>query len=66
MVPYLEQAVAIATEEGGLTSHAAVVGLTLGKPTIVGIEGIYDKFENGATVTVDAQHNKIYAGHAKV
>ncbi|TDM15783.1 pyruvate kinase [Macrococcus bovicus] len=66
MVPYLEKAVAIATEEGGLTSHAAVVGLTLGKPTIVGIDDIYHKFENGATVTVDAQHNKIYAGHAKV
>lgn len=66
MVPYLEQAVGIVTEEGGLTSHAAVVGLTLGKTTIVGVENVYDKLENGAVVTIDAAHNKIYAGHAKV
>ena len=26
------------TEEGGLTSHAAVVGLNLGIPVIVGVE----------------------------
>lgn len=66
MVPYIEQARAIVTEEGGLTSHAAVVGLTLGKPTIVGVDNIYDKVEDNTVITVDAAHNKVYAGHAKV
>lgn len=66
MVPYLEQAVAIVTEEGGLTSHAAVVGINLGKPTIVGVQDVMNTLENGTLVTVDAQHNKVYIGHAKV
>ncbi|KAA1039902.1 pyruvate kinase [Macrococcus equipercicus] len=66
MVPYIEQALAIVTEEGGLTSHAAVVGLTLGKPTIVGVDNIFSRLDNDTLVTVDAAHNKVYAGHAKV
>ena len=32
-------------EEGGLTSHAAIVGLELGKPVIVGVDGATDIFE---------------------
>ena len=32
MVPAIEKCVALITEEGGLTSHAAVVGLNLGIP----------------------------------
>lgn len=66
MVPYMEQAAAIVTEEGGLTSHAAVVGLTLGKPTIVGVDNVYAKLDENVLVTVDAAHGKIYSGHAKV
>lgn len=66
MVPYIEKALAIVTEEGGLTSHAAVVGLTLGKPTIVGVVDVMEKLETGTLVTVDAEHNKVYVGHAKV
>lgn len=66
MVPYLEKALAVVAEEGGLTSHAAVVGLTLGKPTIVGVEGAMSRLENGALVTVDARNNKVYLGHAKL
>ena len=35
MVPAIEKCSAIITVEGGLTSHAAVVGLNLGKPVVV-------------------------------
>ena len=38
MVPFMERAAGVITEEGGLTSHAAIVGITLNKPTIVGAE----------------------------
>ncbi|MGB9808620.1 MAG: pyruvate kinase, partial [Caldanaerobacter sp.] len=38
-MPFIEKASAIITEEGGLTSHAAIVGLNLGIPVIVGCEG---------------------------
>ncbi|MFB8735423.1 PEP-utilizing enzyme [Bacillus sp. SL00103] len=41
MMGALEKASALITEEGGLTSHAkAVVGLSLGIPVIVGLDGI--------------------------
>ena len=38
MVAALEKCSALITEEGGLTSHAAVVGINLGIPVIVGVE----------------------------
>ncbi len=36
MIEYMEKASAIVVEQSGLTSHAAIVGLNFGKPTIVG------------------------------
>lgn len=62
----IEQAAALVTEEGGLTSHAAVVGLSLGKPVIVGVEGATSMFEDGDEITVDPVRGHIYVGHAKV
>ena len=38
MVPAIEKCVALIAEEGGLTSHAAVVGLNVGIPVIVGVQ----------------------------
>ncbi len=38
MMPAIENCAGIITEEGGLTSHAAVVGLSLGIPVIVGVK----------------------------
>ncbi len=35
MMPAIENCIGLITEEGGLTSHAAVVGLSLGIPVIV-------------------------------
>ena len=40
MNPYIEKAAAIVTQEGGMTSHAAIVGINLGKPVIVSAESI--------------------------
>ncbi|MCL6594310.1 MAG: pyruvate kinase, partial [Alicyclobacillus sp.] len=53
MVPAMERAAAIITEEGGLTSHAAIVGLSLGKPVIVGATGALSAIADGMLVTVD-------------
>lgn len=66
MVPYMEQAGAIITEEGGLTSHAAVVGLSLGVPVVVGAKDAMDLLENDQEVTVDASRGDIYDGQASV
>jgi pyruvate kinase len=54
MMPALEQASALITEEGGLTSHAAVVGLSLGIPVIVGVEDATNLLKDGQDITVDA------------
>lgn len=62
----VEQAAAIVTEEGGLTSHAAIVGLSLGKPVIVGVSGATSLFHDGQEITVDPARGHIYVGHAKV
>lgn len=66
MMDSLEKASAIITEEGGLTSHGAVVGLSLGIPVIVGIENATELFKDGQDVTVDGNGGVIYKGHASV
>lgn len=66
MVPALEKCSALITEEGGLTSHAAVVGLNLGIPVIVGVENAMKLFEDGQEITVDSSRGVIYKGHASV
>jgi pyruvate kinase len=66
MMAALEKAAALITEEGGLTSHAAVVGLSLGIPVIVGVEGATTLLKDGQDVTVDSSRGAIYSGHASV
>lgn len=66
LVPYMEMASAIIAEEGGLTSHAAIVGLNLGKPTIVGVKDVFELLDDGEIVTVDGTTGLIYRGIATV
>ncbi|KUP06658.1 pyruvate kinase [Bacillus coahuilensis m2-6] len=66
MMPALEKASAIITEEGGITCHAAVVGINLGVPVIVGLENATSLLKDGQDVTVDATHGIIYNGRASV
>ncbi|WP_077308081.1 pyruvate kinase [Terribacillus halophilus] len=66
MMPAIEKAGGLIVEEGGLTSHAAVVGLSLGIPVVVGVAEATTKISSGAYVTVDAAKGDIYDGHASV
>jgi len=66
MMPALEKASALIVEEGGLTSHAAVVGLSLGIPVIVGVENVTSLFKDDQEVTVDSTQGIVYQGHASV
>lgn len=66
MVPAIEKCSALITEEGGLTSHAAVVGLNIGIPVVVGVAKATELFTDGQEITVDAQSGMIYNGHASV
>ncbi|MFS8651212.1 MAG: pyruvate kinase [Caldibacillus sp.] len=66
MVKAIEKCNAIIAVEGGLTSHAAVVGLNLGIPVIVGVENALEVLKDGQEITVDASSGMIYEGHASV
>ncbi len=66
MVEYIEKACAVVTEEGGYTSHAAIVGLNMKKPTIVGVKNAMELAENGKLVTVDTERGIIYSGQTNV
>ena len=66
MNPYIEKASAIITEEGGMTSHAAIVGINLGKPVIVSATGILSSVTDGELITVDATRGAVYRGSSRV
>lgn len=65
MMPAIKKASGIITEEGGLTSHAAVVGLSLGIPVIVGVEDCM-VIKDGEDITIDGGTGNIHQGHASV
>lgn len=65
-MPAIEKAAAIVTEHGGLTSHAAIVGLNLGIPVIVGAEDALTVLEDGMLITVDCVRGQVFRGKATV
>lgn len=66
MISYIQRSAAIITEEAGLTSHAAIVGLNLDKPTIVGAKDATSILEDGKIITMDSTSGLVYKGEAKV
>ncbi len=65
-VPLMRRAGAIVTDEGGMTSHAAIVSRELGIPAIVGTGEATRVLTDGQEITVDASHGVVYAGGAAV
>ncbi len=55
-VPIMKKAAAIITNEGGITSHAAIVSRELGKPCIIGTQVATKVLKDGDLVEVDANH----------
>ena len=62
LLPYLKAASAIITERGGTNSHAAIVGMVLDKPVIVGVQNATHILKSGTTVTVDAVRGIVFSG----
>src|SRR3989338_7866678 len=50
----MKKAAAIVTNEGGITSHAAIVSRELGIPCVIGTKIAMNVLEDGQTVEVDA------------
>ncbi len=59
MLPVVKRAAAIVVEEGGLSSHSAIVGLVLDIPVIVGAENATRILKSGSVVTVDAERGLV-------
>ena len=66
LVPYVDQAIGLITEENGITSPSAIVGLEKGIPTVVGVENATKEIKDDMLVTVDAANGKVFGGYASV
>ena len=62
MVPAMSRAVAIVTDEGGMTCHAAIISRELGTPCVVGTGDGTNILKDGMVITVDGSSGTVYAG----
>ncbi|MGJ8729019.1 pyruvate kinase [Listeria aquatica] len=62
IMPAFEKSAAVVVEEGGLTSHAAVVGINLGIPVVVGAKDATTLINHGEIITVDSRQGAVYNG----
>ena len=62
--PAMRKALAIVTDSGGITCHAAIVSRELGIPCVVGTNNATAMIKNGQLITVDATHGIVYDGDA--
>ena len=61
-VDVIRQAAGIITEEASLTNHAAVLGLRLGIPVLVGFKNATEVIREGSIITLDAKEGSVYSG----
>lgn len=66
VIEYMSRASAIIVEEGGLTSHAFIAGLNLGKEVVVGAENCTKEIKDGELLTVNGKQGVVYRGQAKI
>ncbi|MDP3741748.1 MAG: PEP-utilizing enzyme [Candidatus Micrarchaeota archaeon] len=59
LVPAMKKAAAIITDQGGITSHAAIVSRELGIPCVIGTKIATKAFRDGDKVSVDATNGII-------
>jgi pyruvate,water dikinase len=62
MVPAMKRADGIITDEGGMTSHAAIVSRELGVPAVVGAGNATQVLTDGQVVTIDGEKGSLESG----
>ncbi|MEM7826667.1 MAG: phosphoenolpyruvate synthase [Candidatus Aenigmatarchaeota archaeon] len=65
--PIMKIAKGIVTEEGGRTSHCAIVSRELGIPAVIGVKDAMKIFKTGEEITVDCSQNvgRVWRGALK-
>lgn len=64
-VPAMRRAIAIVTDSGGRTSHAAIVSRELGIPSVVGTGRATKDLKDGDVITVDGARGIVYSGEVR-
>lgn len=62
MVPAMNRASAIVTDEGGMTCHAAIISRELETPCVVGTGNATTVLTDGMMITVDGSTGTVYRG----
>jgi pyruvate,water dikinase len=62
MVPAMKRAAGLVTNEGGMTSHAAIVSRELGVPAVVGAGTATQELVDDQPVTIDGDKGTVSAG----
>ena len=62
LLPLMKEAAGIVTEAAGLNSHAAIVGMALEKPVLVGAKEATHILKSGTTVTLNAERGVVIYG----
>jgi len=66
LMPFIEKASGMVVEEGGYTSHGAIVALNLEIPTVVGAKNATERIEDGQEITLDSNKGIVYEGRTRV
>lgn len=56
----LRQVAAVVTEQGGMTSHGAILAREVGIPAVVGVVGVMHQIRSGEVVFVDGDRGCVY------
>ena len=64
-VEAMRKASGVVTEEDSITSHAAIIGLRLGLPVIVGVKNATNVVRDGTILTLDTQRGVVYSGASR-
>lgn len=59
-LPYLHQITGMLTEQGGLTSHAAILARELGIPAVVSATSVTELIQSGERLAVDGDRGEVY------
>jgi len=62
MVSAMQRGAGIVTDEGGMTSHAAIISRELGVPAVVGTGDATDSLDDGETITLDGDRGTVARG----